>query len=341
MINKNKPYKENIDVIFICYSQIHLLISQRIANQLAYKKVFYILSKNLNTTNLKGNIIFFEYASFDKNLISKIKHWLKLVFNAPRFYNVSNIYIPNDSDPFVGFLVSKCTYKDIHYIDEGNLALTLCRNSKGKIQLKNSISSKLLSKFYNFPLSNFLLEKNSFKSYWIYFPEIVKKYRKIEGEIYDLKSFFKKTKTTNLITEKNYKDIYAVILGSPLTENKYLKNYEEILVIEAYLNDELKLNKKKKILIKPHYRENKEKYRLLIQKYRNIELICDYDNSIPYQVLHQKINPSIVIGFYSSAMLVENCKVISLIRKVSKSREIIGLIEGIQLMQSSGFDIIY
>ena len=264
-----------------------------------------------------------------------------MLFNAPRFYNVSNIYIPNDSDPFVGFLVSRCKYKDIHYIDEGNLALTLCRNSKGKIQLENSSSSKLLSKFFNFPLSNFLLEKNSFKSYWIYFPEIVKKYRKIEGEIYDLKSLFKKTKITNLITEKNYKDIYAVILGSPLTENKYLNNYEEILVIESYLNNELKLNKKKKILIKPHYRENKHKYRLLIEKYRNIELICDYDNSIPYQVLHQKINPSIVIGFYSSAMLVENCKVISLIRKVSKSREIIGLIEGIELMQSSGFDIIY
>lgn len=339
-MNKDKKKsKGNIDALFICYSQIHLLISSCIQKELGYKNYTILLNKELINIKKSKNIIDFEYSSFDKNLFLKLKSWFKLFLYYPRFGFIKNIYIPNDSDPFVGFIISKYNYKELHYIDEGNLALTLSRGAMGGVQSSNSFYSKLLSKIFKFKLSKYILESNAFKTYWIYFPKIVTKYRNIKGEINDLKFLFNKNLEEKYITTKNYKKIDVVILGSPLTENNFLNDNKEIKIVEEYLKELLVEDPNIKILIKPHYREKIKKYNYLLDNIKNISIMEGSDLSIPYQVIHQKIKPNIVLGFYSSAMLVENCKVISLLKKVPIKKEIYGLIKGLELMKKEGFNI--
>lgn len=121
------------------------------------------------------------------------------------------------------------------------------------------------------------------------------------------------------------KEKSVLIVTQPYSEMGFISEEDEFKVIEDIINF-----LDKKILLKPHPREDKNKYNSLTEKYSNIEIL---DNSFSIEELLPSLNLYFIIGFTSSTLI--NAKIFYNIESISFADLVCKYSEDPVLLESS------
>lgn len=97
---------------------------------------------------------------------------------------------------------------------------------------------------------------------------------------------------------KRIKDPIVLIVTAPYSESRKISQKEELLILDELISF---LDKKGyKFILKPHPRENLDKYTDLIEKFKGLELI---NQKLPAEELIVDLSPKYIIGYTSSILL--------------------------------------
>jgi hypothetical protein len=240
--------------------------------------------------------------------------WL-LSFRATKgSYN--RIFIPSDVNPYVQVILKANNFKELNFFEEGG---TLFYRINELINGKPTSGNVFLKKLLGLTGVNNILQDKRIVNAYTFFPSILSELNPNINFI-GIDSFFN---NYNLdieypVIDVKYLNSDILIFTQPLTEDKFCKSNEEVLIIEKFI----KCNSDKKIIIKLHPRDIMSNYRYLL-KYNVIFLPEDYRN-IPYQVMHASIRPKNIVSFFSSILfsvpsLTNNFQRVSLINSIGNT----------------------
>src|SRR5206468_593937 len=104
-----------------------------------------------------------------------------------------------------------------------------------------------------------------------------------------------------------------LILTQPFTEEGLCRELEEVDVLCAFVND---VPPGRRIVVKVHPWEPKEKYRALSAARADVEMVGA--STMPYELLHARLQPKCLVGFSTAALLTAPhfypCRLISLLK---------------------------
>lgn len=305
--------------IIIAYSPLHIYLAQIISENLTGSIVLYtpkhlsgyIESKKIIQKNFyhggSGDFFFKKILFFILNsiLIKRI--------------NCENLYICNDADPYIMHLEKRSNYTNLVYIEEGVTLFSRLQHDKNQKTFKSK--SGFFKKILGIEENNVCLSSNKIKKAYVFFPEKLSFYR---PDIYFIDLF-------QLIKESNLKFSFEIgpeftqpdilIATSPLTENGHCADNCEVDIIK----DVCKKNSSLRIILKLHYRDSREKYNEILNKYKNVSILPDSLNVLPYQIIHSEINPKSIYAFHSSILFStpdhrKDFRRVSMINKVDTDR---------------------
>lgn len=259
-------------------------------------------------------------------------HNLRCLRNIKK-YKFENIYssgIPHSCHFPSLYILSKLNFKKINYIDEGFLMTSYFSKffhgnkrenikEKLKFHMKNLvISTILLTK----PILSWDLSKKNIGNLY-YFNVGKMGFKKYNNKFIDLGEVIGgKGAVWDNICEKfcekmglKLKKVEILYVSQNIKEDGY--GLDEVKLFERFI---LKKCKNKKVYVKLHYREDKEKYNALIEKYDNIYLL-DIDKKVPFEAVYSQLQPKIMAGFFSTclfSMPLKNTKKIYLLSKMEK-----------------------
>ena len=287
-----------------------------------------------------STVVRYAYGDFTKNVLNKLFSFIRNYFS---LFCVSlstvNLYIPNHSDPFVGLLRSSIRYSSLHYIDEGNIALTCIRNQVNGVQASLSPISRLLSTLFHLRLRDHVVCSMEYQTAWILFPDILSRFVVPSNVLYSISDYTAPIdRPSSLGLPDDSFDF--VILTSPLTENGYVTNNEEVDIVSSYISRlASSFELAPRILVKTHYREAASKYDSLSSLPCPVTVIDSC--TVPYQIVHDIYRPHTVVAFYTSAMFVRNATIVSLILRLPQTPIITQLYAGLSEIAEQGIDITF
>lgn len=326
--------------IFICYSPMHVYSISIITSSLGLTDFLCFVPYGISYSLIpRAKVINYFYSDFSKPAFTKLFSFLQtysLFFNV--YFSSYDLYIPNHSDPFVGLIKTSISHACLHYIDEGNIALTCIRVQIEGVQKSLSLSSRVLSLLFRLKLQKHVVCSMQYASAWILFPDILLKFVIPSRVIYSLAEYISYVEPCQSIDIPS-STFDIVILTSPLTENKYIIDNQEVAIISDYISSIIaSCECPPRILVKTHYRENLSKYDALHSQPAPLT-IMNSSCSLPYQAFHNTYRPHTVVAFYTSAMFVQDATIISLIRYLPQTPIISKLYSGLREISEYGFNI--
>lgn len=270
--------------VFICLTPLHFFVAYSLSRSLFAKgfgNSLIILKSAIryNTKKCKWAKIKFENNS---NILEKMGWYVSytLLFNFTdlgRSINTgARIFIYNENDPISRQAIRKRKETKIILVEEG-------------------MGTWNDSEYGN---------KDYYSNAIIGFPDIFKQnHPNFIGNTIKLEY-------SEMFSQNNAKDFLEFINQSTQADYQvdilFLGDINEISLSAQEEEEKLyaffgKLPKKVKILIKPHPRENSEKYEKIISDYSNIKIIENNAKKLPIEIFISYVNPKIVLTPYSSA----------------------------------------
>lgn len=279
--------------------------------------------------------------------IPKYNNSIELAYNLINFRNkipknlkkekYKNFYVYHDTGYFEQILFKNILFKKLIYLEEGFSLLMLISNfSYSKETLKGKIFRKIFGlKHFMHYLSNPLVDEA-----YIFFGNYLKNYSIKLNELSDIienKKDYIFELSQKIIVSDKYMNPDYVIFG----QNFGIEAEDSVKPIDVFLS---KIDSTKKILLKPHPSDPKNKYVQLLKKYPNIIYMKDL-YSIPYELIHAKIKPKAIVSYQSTVLITSpifyKCKVISLLPlfNVKCKEKWINLIDDLNKMKLTNIEL--
>ena len=277
--------------LFIVLTPLHVYITKILIKYLDIVD-YKILTTNkyINYFNTKDSMIF-DIAELQESRIKKLLKLLKLKFTIKQ-QRFNKVFIPSDANPYIQVVLKKIIFDELNYFEEGGTLLyRIKENVSNKPQIKKSFVKKMLG--IN-DIDN-VLKDTRIQNAYVFFPKLLKTFTK-NINLIDLSPIINNTIIEEVNIDEKYFNPDILIFTQPLTEDGYCKNYDEIKVIEEFIKN----NQDKNIIIKLHPRDKIKSYDYL-KKY-DIIFMPDIYQTIPYQIMHARINPVIIVSFFSSIL---------------------------------------
>lgn len=277
--------------IFIVLSPLNYYLMNAIIKYEKYKKITVITTIEYKDLIKNANkIIIVDLPRYQDNIFKKILS-LFLINMIKLEEQHNNLFIPTDYNIFIQLIIKKIKFNHIHYYEEGGtLFYKINERSKNKII---EYFKGILKKILRVEQTRGVLTAKKLERAYVFFPNFLKKYNS-NLEYIDMKNLLFKD-NLDINVEEKFKNFDYIILTQPLTEDKFCQGLKEIEILKKFINN------KNSYLIKIHPREKKEKYKELLKE-KNIKLLPEKYNKIPYQVLHLSLNPKNIVSFFSSVL---------------------------------------
>lgn len=277
--------------LFIVLTPLHVYIVKSLIEYLNIENCEILVTKKYIDNFAKNKVLLFDIAELQESKMIKI---LKLFNLRLKSYNKSydKIFIPSDANPYIQIFLSKVKFQELNYFEEGG---TLLYRIKEEISGKPQIRINFIKKLLGMSQMDNVLKDKRIQNAYVFFPEILQNL--IDNiNFIDLSNILKQTKFENMDIAQDYLSPDILIFTQPLTEDGYCKHYEEIKIIEQFIQN----NVDKKIVIKLHPRDNMVNYEYF--KRFGVSFMPISYQSIPYQVMHNTINPKSIVSFFSSIL---------------------------------------
>ncbi|WP_133149021.1 polysialyltransferase family glycosyltransferase [Vibrio lentus] len=230
------------------------------------------------------------------SFLKKVVCFFRLVIISIKYRNLySEAYITSDKNIFILLFLSLAKVRNYIYIEEGGTILYLSSDEVfWKYLLKKVICLMVLQ---NYP-RKFLTHPRISIAY-VLFPDFVRKHRPLI-KIEDIGKTLLNVKANEVFSINNdgLVSCDVVYLTQPLTQDGYCDNHEEVLCFERFLQD----NRNLKFLIKLHPRDNISRFESLLNKFENVKILDERYDLIPYQVIHIKLDPKVIVSHTSSVL---------------------------------------
>lgn len=277
--------------LFFILSPLHIIVMNCLINDT--DDVWVITTPSLKELiKIKSNIIVSNIPDIQNSLLFKLKYALKhRFFNRLISSNISfdNIYIPSDINLALQAIYSNIHYEKLIIFEEGGTLLYY-------LNRKQYFFKKLLLNTFRLliglKIRHHILSSKDINQAFLFFPEFYEK--KFHFPIIDLSEKISDYISKNQLIELDYKDINPdfIFLSQPLTQDGYCKDNLELKILRSFIDE----NTFKKVVIKLHPRDNKERY---IDLFPDVHFIT---SSTPYQLLHFSLNPMYIGSYFSSAL---------------------------------------
>jgi hypothetical protein len=262
----------------------------------------------------------FYYAGTGVSKFRKLAYFF-LNFLTVRSKKYKELFIPNDADPFVMLFEKKFTYDRLNFMEEGVTAFSRLQYKKSPSTFKSTTNN--LKTLFGIDKHDVVLSSPKIERAFVFFVNILKEIRH-DVQYLDLNQLISTTQvTTNnfIALSDKFLNPDILIATSPFTENGHCKNFEEVKVIENVITK----NKSKSILLKLHYRDDKDKYLNILKKYNNVRIMPSKYNNMPYQILHSILRPGSIYAFHSSILfsvpaLSKDFKRVSMLKLIDTPR---------------------
>lgn len=280
--------------LFIVLSPLNLYIMNILVRKLKLNEISVITTKNFNE-QLKNKkikeVIIIDLPLHQENYIMKFFKILKIYFTFKNKSHYNKVFIPSDYNILVQIILKKIRINELNYYEEGGtLFYKINERSRNKIKEKLKSSLKFL---LGVERTTGILTSKFIRHAYIFFPQKLKEYNPDINYV-DLKDFIIKERL-EIEIEKKYIECDFLILTQPLTEDKLCNDFLEVKSIEKFIE------KDKKYIIKLHPRDNKEKYKKLLQL-KNVLLLPEEYKNTPYQILHYNLKPKNIVSHFSSVL---------------------------------------
>lgn len=301
---------------FICQNYYHLYVSAFYNKNSKYehleKNLVWIGEKNEIIENIKpfwDNVEYFQIKS-KKNFNDKIRNYISIFTIDKRFKSLYKkddevtLFVFTDNNVYIRKILNTISKKNKKskkiLIDEG---FGLYQPTKNPINGLKKLAFKILR--IPTPYGIAIGENNSIDYILARHPEKLSQRKSNKVKVIsqsdnlfnqeNLDCFFKNIGFSKLKyeNEERYRYIY---IGQPL-EERGIEESDETIVLKNIFD---KIDKKDSILIKPHPRENPEKYNFLDQK-NNITIISDELSLCPAEILLEMFSGARIITPFSSS----------------------------------------
>lgn len=288
--------------IFFGYSPLHKYILENV--DAITKKTDIVISPF--DLDLGCDVIHIKLEKINRSatIKQKVKSLIKLVFQI--LFKKCNIFIAcNELSPIALLIILFCRPTEIWVCDEGNVKL----NRQKEADIYSYRKKFLIKKILTLGLIKNRYSNRKITHVYTYYPEVIESI--LNQHNINNNVIINDLTHLELIRGDKKDRGRTLIVTSPLSENGNSKYpLQEIKILEKLI----KSNGSHTFVLKPHYRENLDKYTELIQRYSNISMISE--NQVPKPINEISEAFKIIVGFHSTALdyfvREPSCKIISL-----------------------------
>jgi len=308
--------------LFIVTSHLHVFLVDILVKYLDLKNVTIFTKKEFKHFFHDYNVYVYYFPGLNENRILKLPKLLYNYFSVDKKH-YDSVYIPNDSNPFNQALLKNIDYYDLIYYEEGATAFYKIQEQMNN---KNQSRSMFLKSILGLEQTKTVLTSKKIKKAYVFLEEILKKISP-DIEFINLSNIVKeKYQFSKMNIDQEFLNPDYLIATQPLTEDYYCKNFEEVEAIEEFIKNNLN----KRIVLKVHPRERLNKYSNIIRDYGNVLLLPEKYNVYPYQILHFSLLPTNIVSFFSSILLTvestnplfKRISLVSLLKNNNEMKEI-------------------